>query len=421
MTPETTDAFRADVRAMLRRRAARIPDRSEPALPTGRVPVVVRNHQDHGRRVPVAAAGLALLLLVALGGVAASTIGSGGGDHPQREEVVVADRDPSTSSTDRAGTTSDEGGGDRATEGATAGRRRAGGRATSGGGTRSSGGPRRPTGDPDRPGAGPGPGSGSGPGSAPGSGSGPGSGPGAGPGTTTPPPPVGPGAPAAAVVVDGLEEHRWLQRHCDGSLSPTRFDLLVRLDRSGSTSRPLTVRLGVSGPLVAPAPGTFTFPAGSSHGIVTLALPAQGAVEVVVDVLPGDGYAPGSPSRWRFSDPDPPVRIDCLRPLEVTSGSTSQTIQVGEVPGEVVFGHELPDLVSIVLDGAAPPGLALVPVAGPVLRWEGEATTPGTYSFDVHTCHGDECDGTAHITITVLSRAVEGDARSSWDRALGPW
>lgn len=91
----------------------------------------------------------------------------------------------------------------------------------------------------------------------------------------------------------------------------------------------------------------------------------------------------------------------------VTSGSTSQTIQLGQLPAEVTFAHDRPDLVTVTLDGSAPPGLTLAPVPGPVLRWEGAATTPGTYELDVHTCHGDVCDGTAHITITVLPEAVE--------------
>lgn len=238
--------------------------------------------------------------------------------------------------------------------------------------------------------------------------------------------------PESTVSVDTASRPRISQFvSCRGTVVTELQPGGVIFTRTEPLADELVVPFEVAGDLagsVDVVPAEARFGAGQDTAVVSVELTAPETGSLVVDLVDGEGYAVGEPSTAELSvplqsgEPTP----DCTTPLPIDPERAHQTIAVGEVPqplGLGVYGVEwfegaellfdtrdLPPVEALALvQGDLPPGLAYVQD-----RWDGAATTPGTYRFGVSVCEvsgsGGEprCEGTAQAEITVLGDADPG-------------
>ncbi|CAN5696008.1 hypothetical protein BH24ACT2_BH24ACT2_01100 [soil metagenome] len=174
------------------------------------------------------------------------------------------------------------------------------------------------------------------------------------------------------------------------------------LDRTGESEDELTVSYEVSGSATAGVhyealPGQVTFAAGASSTTVDVQVLVGDSTELVdlrLEVVDGDGYAPGAPSSAgiQFARPRDPS----LPPPEcgffIEGGDPiERTVEVGITPERILVMQTFPpaaievpvgEFRVEVTGGTLPPGLAL----GDDGRFTGTATEAGTYEAEVQAC-----------------------------------
>lgn len=223
-------------------------------------------------------------------------------------------------------------------------------------------------------------------------------------------------------------------RTCDGEdvFSSGQGGFIVNRSEPGAA---LTIGVELGGSAVealAEVPTSVEMLAGETSASVLLEFashPAAGTLTLTV--LPGEGYSVGAPATVEQPVGAPAVQWDCADPLAVEPDLLDQTIPVGGVPepyGLYVdgssgggssppsLGEDAPaalprDLWSPMTTyfetptvGELPPGLSYVDDA-----WEGAATTPGTFTFEVRLCAEPGvfspdvavCTGSAEATVVV--------------------
>jgi hypothetical protein len=193
------------------------------------------------------------------------------------------------------------------------------------------------------------------------------------------------------------------------------------LSRTGATTSPLTLTYEATasasfpGPGAAepgvhfdPLPGTATFAAGQSSTTVTVtprALDRPVQVEMVLTVVDGAGYSPGSPgtATIRFATPRTGVALECGYQFTDDPWNRSQTVAVGE------------SLHALTLEQFTPPALTPAPgrfrvvsgtlPAGVTLREDGSfagaPTSPGTTTATIEACRPAPPGTCVTTTLTV--------------------
>jgi hypothetical protein len=195
------------------------------------------------------------------------------------------------------------------------------------------------------------------------------------------------------------------------------FMVLDRVDPSSSALEPVEVGVSYSGDLaddLVEAPASVTVSPADNVPTVGFVLPPRTGGSLTITLEPGPGYELGDQiSGTATVGTDVRVLADCTDLLDLPPEVVDQSIAVGEKPVDlplpidtIFFGYEI--------IGDPPPGLDL----DHSYRWQGAATTPGTYALTVRLCDlvgrpglpqdAHICDGTAQVRIVVEGQGGTG-------------
>lgn len=231
--------------------------------------------------------------------------------------------------------------------------------------------------------------------------------------------------PATVSVATGPTEVVGFSGPCDDAVVPVDQATAFVLARDGDLS-PLEVTIRATGSAapgehVAALPDTVAFPTGATEVTVPLEVQATTPAELVelqLEVLPGEGYAPAEPVQATATFATPAAGpSECG--FRIAGGpQLTRSVELGRTPEPIVveelvvpadfFPIEDPAAYTVrVVDGALPAGLALEPDG----RFTGSAQSVETREATIEACRtgppGTCASADAVLTVTQVADRPE--------------